>query len=443
MEGDQGAPIVETSVRSNGGSEALGRVRAILGGSAGNLVEWYDWFAYASFSLYFAKVFFPKGDQTAQLLQTAAIFAVGFLARPVGAWIFGLFADRAGRKTALTSSVALMCLGSLMVAVVPGHDRIGAAAPVILTLARILQGLSVGGEYGASATYMSEMAGSRRRGFWSSFQFVTLIGGQLTALGVLILLQAVLNPAQLSAWGWRIPFVIGAALAVVVFAIQMGLRESAAFETSPRERAPGSATLALFARHPRQTLIIFVLTSGGSLAFYCFTTYMQKYLTNSGHFSKGEATTITAWSLLIYLFIQPLLGWMGDHIGRTRLMGVGFALGALTVWPIMTGLAATRSAPLALVLICAALLFLTGYTAVNAVVKAELFPTQVRALGVALPYALANAVFGGTAEYVALAFKQAGHESGFFVYVAAIMALASVTAFVMGDPRRLGLIEAD
>lgn len=435
--------MAESSMRRDAGGGTLARLKAILGGSAGNLVEWYDWFAYASFSLYFAKVFFPRGDQTAQLLQTAAIFAVGFLARPVGAWLFGLYADRAGRKTALTASVALMCLGSLIVAAVPGYDRIGAAAPAILTLARVLQGLSVGGEYGASATYMSEVAGAERRGFWSSFQFVTLIGGQLTALGVLIVLQALLSPAQLSAWGWRIPFVIGAALAVVVFAIQMGLKESTAFEAARGSALPRSTLVGLLRKHPREALIIFILTSGGSLGFYCYTTYMQKYLTNSGHFSKGAATTISAGSLLIYLALHPLLGWIGDHVGRTRLMALGFALGALAVWPIMTAVAGAYSAALALTLICAALLFLAGYSSVSAVVKAELFPTPMRGLGVALPYALANTIFGGTAEYVALAFKQAGHERGFFIYVAVMMALASATALLMGDPRRLGLIEGD
>lgn len=443
MEIVRGVSMAELSVRSETGSATLARLKAILGGSAGNLVEWYDWFAYASFSLYFAKVFFPQGDQTAQLLQTAAIFAVGFLARPAGAWIFGLYADRVGRKTALAASVALMCFGSLMVALVPGHDRIGVWAPAILTLARVLQGLSVGGEYGASATYMSEVAGSRRRGFWASFQFVTIIAGQLAALGVLMVLQALLSPAALTAWGWRIPFVIGAALAVVVFFIQVGLKESAAFEANRENPLPRSTALGLFARHPRETLIIFVLTSGGSLGFYCYTTYMQKYLTNSGHFSKGAATTISACSLVVYLLLHPLLGWVGDLIGRTRLMAIGFALGALSVWPIMTALSDTRGALVALALVCAALLFLAGYTSVNAVVKAELFPTPMRALGVALPYALANTVFGGTAEYVALAFKQAGRESGFFIYVAVIMAASALTAFFMGDPRHLALIEEE
>src|SRR5258706_1627866 len=183
----------------------LARIKAILGGSAGNLVEWYDWFAYSSFSLYFAKVFFPAGDQTAQLLQTSAVFAVGFIARPVGAWLMGVYADRAGRRAALTLSVSLMCFGSLIVAFAPGYASIGAAAPVILVIARLIQGLSLGGEYGASATYMSEMAGRARRGFWSSFQFTTLIAGQLCALAVLIVLQHTLSAAVLSDSGWRAP----------------------------------------------------------------------------------------------------------------------------------------------------------------------------------------------------------------------------------------------
>src|SRR5580658_9783478 len=207
----------------------LARVRAILGGSAGNLVEWYDWFAYASFSIYFAKVFFPKGDQTDQLLPTSVIFALGFVARPVGAWAMGLFADRAGRRGALAVSVALMAGGSLLAALVPGFAAIGAWAPALLTLARLIQGFSLGGQYGVSATYLSEMAGRGRRGFWSSFQFVTLIGGQLIALAVLIVLQHLMSAAALEAWGWRIPFLIGALLALAVFGVQLRLDETRSF----------------------------------------------------------------------------------------------------------------------------------------------------------------------------------------------------------------------
>src|ERR1700676_3428788 len=197
------------------GVPSVSRISAVLGGSVGNLVEWFDWYTYSAAALYFAPIFFPKGDQTAQLLQTAAVFAVGFFARPIGAWLMGRYADRVGRKSALTLSVTMMCGGSLVIAATPGAATIGIAAPVILLLARIFQGLSLGGEYGASATYMSEMAGRRHRGFWSSFHYVTLIGGQLVALGVLIVLQHLLSISAMAAWGWRIPFVIGAALAIV------------------------------------------------------------------------------------------------------------------------------------------------------------------------------------------------------------------------------------
>ena len=165
------------------------RLKNIVGGSAGNLVEWFDWFAYAAFTVYFAPVFFPKGEPTAQLLSTAAIFAVGFLMRPVGAWVMGVYADRKGRKAGLTLSVSLMCAGSLIIACTPGHATIGLAAPALLLFARMMQGLSVGGEYGSSATYLSEMATAKHRGFWSSFQYVTLISGQLLALMLLIVLQ--------------------------------------------------------------------------------------------------------------------------------------------------------------------------------------------------------------------------------------------------------------
>jgi len=419
----------------------LTRLRAILGGSAGNLVEWYDWFAYASFSLYFAKVFFPKGDQTAQLLQTAAVFAVGFFARPVGAWAFGLYADRRGRKAALTTSVAMMCLGSLIVAVVPGYATIGAAAPVILTLARLLQGFSIGGEYGASATYLSEMAGRERRGLWSSFQFVTLIGGQLVALAVLILLQHVLTAAQLGAWGWRIPFVIGAGLAVVVFFIQTRLTESASFEAVRRNGAAPSTVGNLISKHPAEVGIIFMLSGAGALGFYCFTTYMQKFLTNTGHFSKADASTISAASLVAYLLMMPLFGWLGDKVGRRNLLIFAFGSGALVVWPILVGISHTGSGWVALGLICAFLVTLSGYSAVNAVVKAELFPVNIRGLGVSLPYAVANAIFGGTAEYIALALKKSGHESVFYVYVAVILAAAALTALRMRNTQTLGLIE--
>jgi MFS transporter, MHS family, alpha-ketoglutarate permease len=343
-------------------ARSVSRIGSVLGGSAGNLVEWFDWYTYSAAALYFAPIFFPKGDQTAQLLQTAAVFAVGFFARPVGAWLMGLYADRVGRKSALTLSVTLMCGGSLVIAFTPGAATIGVAAPIILVLARIFQGLSLGGEYGASATYMSEMAGRKHRGFWSSFQYVTLIGGQLTALAVLIVLQHLLTKADMALWGWRIPFVIGAALAVVAYWLRRRLPESHSFVRASAHGTERSGMRRLFLEHRREALTVLGLTAGGSMIFYVYTTYMQKFLTNTAGFSKDQATEISALSLIAFMFAQPVCGWLSDKLGRKPLLLAAFAGGALVTWPVMNGVAHTRSSWTAFCLIFSAMAIQSCYT---------------------------------------------------------------------------------
>jgi MHS family alpha-ketoglutarate permease-like MFS transporter len=414
------------------------RLRSIIGGSLGNLVEWYDWFVYSAFALYFAKSFFPEGDATAQLLNTSGVFALGFLMRPVGGWLLGLMADRYGRKTALTVSVSLMCLGSAMIAIIPGYATIGIAAPILLTLARMLQGLSVGGEFGASATYLAEIATPEHRGFWSSFQYVTLIMGQLLALGVLLLLQFVfLDEAALTTWGWRIPFAIGAVLAVVVFWIRRGIEETPDFldELEEDVEALRKTGVRELLRHPRLVLTVFFMAAGGNVAFYTFTTYMQKYLVASAGFAKSQASLIVAAALFVFMCAQPLAGALSDRIGRKPLLywfGIG---GVLCAAPLMGAIGNTRDPLAAFGLILVALLIITGNTAVSATVKAELFPARVRALGVGLPYAISISIFGGTAEYVALWFKAAGHESGYFWYVTAIIAATLTVYFFIPETR--------
>jgi MHS family alpha-ketoglutarate permease-like MFS transporter len=412
------------------------RLRSILGGSLGNLVEWYDWYAYAAFSLYFAPVFFPKGNPTAQLLSTAAIFAVGFLMRPIGAWLMGIYCDRKGRKAGLTLSVLMMGGGSLLIAVTPGHASIGVAAPALLLVARLIQGLSVGGEYGASATYLSEMATREHRGFWSSFQYVTLIAGQLVALGVQLVLQSMMSEAALGTWGWRIPFAVGAVLSVTVFLIRRNLKETQDFET--RETGKPSSATALLREHPTTALLVIALTAGGTLAFYAYTTYMQKYLVNSAGFNRQTAAQIMTLALAIYMGMQPLVGAFSDRIGRKPLL-IAFGIGtALFTVPLFTLIGRGGSPVQAFALVMAGLVLVSGYTAINAVVKAELFPSHIRALGVALPYAIANALFGGSAEYVALWLKDAGNESLFFWYVSGMAALSLIAYLSMRETARHG-----
>jgi MHS family alpha-ketoglutarate permease-like MFS transporter len=411
------------------------RLLSIFSGSVGNLVEWYDWYVYSSFSIYFAKSFFPSGDLTAQLLNTAGVFALGFLVRPIGGWLFGWYADRRGRKAALTLSVLLMCLGSLMIAVTPGYRTIGIAAPALLVFARLLQGLSVGGEYGTSATYLSEMASSERRGFYSSFQYVTLIMGQLLALAVLLLLQNVfLSERQLHEWGWRIPFVIGALCAVVAALLRRGMDESTAFTSAAGQRQ-GSLMRKLLA-HPREVLIVLGLTMGGTVSFYTYTTYTQKFLVNTAGFDKETATAISALSLVVFMLLQPLVGLVSDFVGRRAVLLSFGVLGTLATVPLMTALGSATTFAQAFLLVMLALVIVSGYTAVNAVVKAELFPTEVRALGVGLPYAVAVALFGGTAEYIALWFKSVGHETRFYWYVTACTGASLLVYLLMSDTRR-------
>lgn len=411
------------------------RVWAIVGGSSGNLVEWYDFYVYAATALYFAPNFFPSGDRTTQLLNAAAIFAVGFLMRPIGGWLFGMVGDRFGRRTSMMISVLMMCFGSLMIAVLPTYASIGVAAPVLLVVARLIQGLSVGGEYGTSATYMSEVAAQKNRGFFASFQYVTLIGGQLLALLVVVVLQAIYTPDEIRAWAWRIPFFIGALAAVVALFLRRALHETTTAASRAKE---GTGTIGLLQRHPKPLLQTIFLTSGGSLAFYTYTTYMQKFLVNTSGFTAERASLTMTAVLFFYMLLQPLFGAFSDRVGR-RVCLILFGLGgAVMTVPLLTLLAGVDSSYAAFAIILGALAVVSFYTSISGVVKAELFPAEIRALGVGLGYAIANSLFGGTAEYVALWFKAQGMESTFFWYVSGFCVLSLLSALSMREPRLHG-----
>lgn len=439
---------------ANGAAQALPadaphRLKAIFIGSVGNLVEWYDFYCFSAFSLYFAKSFFPTQDPVAQMLSTAGIFALGFFIRPVGGWLFGHIGDVFGRRKALMFSVLLMCFGSLMIALTPTYETIGAAAPVVLMIARLLQGLSLGGEYGASATYLSEMASGARRGFYASFQYVTLIGGQLTALLVLLVLQNfVLSDAQLRAWGWRLAFLIGAVLALVALIMRRELFETEIFQKHAQAAAQrgsrhGRGKLRELLAHLREALIVIGLTMGGTLAFYVYTVYMQKFLRLSVGLTDVQTTAVSASSLIFAMVLQPMYGALSDRIGRRPLL-IGFGvLGTLLTVPLLTAIAHARGPWEAFFLIAAAWLIVSGYTSINAVVKAELFPAAIRATGVGLPYAIAVSLFGGSAEYLAFWFKSIGLESGFYWYATAVIACTLVVVLFMRDTQKDSAIDKD
>ncbi|HCN46490.1 MAG TPA: alpha-ketoglutarate permease [Pseudomonas sp.] len=416
------------------------RTTAIVGVCSGNLVEWYDFFIYAYTSIYFASLFFPAGDQTSQLLATAGIFAVGFFMRPLGGWIFGYIADTRGRKISMIISIFMMCGGSLMIAVMPTYASIGVAAPVLLVVARLMQGLSVGAEYGTGATYISEVSRAGRRSFYGSFQYMTIIAGQLLALLTVAVLQLVLSEQDLKAWGWRIPFLIGALASIVVVYLRRTMRETAT-EADMKRKESGS--LKALMQHRKAVLLTFTITIGCSLYFYTFTAYMQKFLVVSVGLPAPTVSILMAVALVIFMLCQPVFGLLADKIGVRRNMIIFGVLSTFLVIPLLTAIKGVQDPYSAFALVVAGLLIAAFYTPVTGVLKADFYPPTVRALGVGLPYAVGAAMFGGSAEYVALSFRSVGLEEYFYVYVAAIGAITLISALLMPELGRHGYLDGD
>ncbi len=413
------------------------RVKAILVGSTGNLIEWYDVYVFAAFQLYFAPAFFANVSPERQQLFASIVFALGFVARPFGSVVFGAIADTYGRRWALTSSVLLMCLGSLVIAFTPSATSIGLWAPALLTFARLLQGLSQGGEYGASATYLSEMSQPGRRGFYSGVWYMTLLGGQLLALLTLLVLQTFfLDVPTLKAWGWRVPFVIGAVIALFAFVMRRDMHETAHFEAASKVVKHRSEFAELM-RHWKALLLVIGVTVGGTSAFYTYTTYMQKFLKLSVKLSDGQTTLVTAGSLIVAVLLQPLYGAISDRIGRKPLLLFFGIFGTLGTYPLLSGIQHTTSPWVAFGLICLAWAIVSGYTSITAVVKAEMFPTAVRAMGVGIPYAITAAVFGGSVDGVAQYFKVELHwEEGFFWYATACIFVSLLVYLWLPDTQK-------
>jgi MHS family alpha-ketoglutarate permease-like MFS transporter len=337
-------------------------------------------------------------------------------------------------------SVSLMCAGSASVALLPTHETVGELAPALLLLARMAQGLSVGAEYGTGATYLSEVSNKGRRGLLGSFQYVTLVGGQLLAMLTLVIVQQFLSAEELAAWGWRIPFAVGALGGFVVLLLRRTMTETATAASMARKEA--GSLRALWRDHKRAVILIVLFTSGGSLYFYTFTNYMQKLLVLSGIAPATVSLVMTA-ALLGFVALQPMMGALCDRLGLKTHMLIFTGLATFTSVPLLMALEHTTTPLTAFALVMCGFTINAFYTAIAGLVKADMFPAQVRALGVGLPYAIGNALFGGTAESVALALRREGWNEAYFWYVAGVSAVAFLASLAMPNLTRHGYLDGD
>ncbi|ECQ5153450.1 MFS transporter [Campylobacter coli] len=405
------------------------KIRSIVAASSGNLVEWFDFYIYAFTATYFAHTFSTSDNPIVQQINAFGVFAAGFFMRPIGSWLFGSLADKVGRKKSMVVSVVLMALGSFMIAALPSKDVVGDFAIILLLLARLIQGLSVGGEYGIAATYLSELATEGKRGFYSSFQYVTLIGGQLLAVASISIMLFFFSIDEMKDYAWRILFVVGGILALGSLLVRKVMNESA---TQIHKHEDRGTLKALFTSSWKQFLMVLGITAGGSLAFYTITTYTKTFMENSG-MDKTLVNNLFLGALFILMIIQPLFGYIGDKIGHKRSLIIFCILAFVGIYPIFNLISSNAQSNASLVFILVVLLFiiLSFYTSVAGIFKAKLFPEHVRALGTGLGYAISNAIFGGSAPWMALQFKNAGMENGFFVYIAVLTLLMFIATLCL------------
>ena len=379
-------------------------------------------------------------EPTTKAIYVWGVFAASFFMRPIGSWLFGRIADRHGRKKSMVISICLMALSSFLFAALPTYDQVGMLAPFLLLMVRLLQGLSVGGEYGAVATYMSELGLKGQRGFFASFQYVTLSGGQLLASLLGVILLGFMTEQQLNDGGWRIPFVIGGVAALLSLAARSRLEETLSNEDAEREES--GSLIALLKQHWKTFLLVVGYTSAGSLTFYVVTVYSKTYLTNIGMDGKTVGFIMTT-ALFVFMIAQPFFGMLSDRIGRRASMLAFSLLSAIFIYPVMVaGMRSFADSPVIITLLLIFLMMLLSfYTSISGLVKAEMFPPHVRALGVGFSYAVGNALFGGSAPSVALLFKDAGIENTFFIYVIIMLIICFFCSWAL--PKKPEYLEHD
>ena len=405
------------------------KTSTIVGGAIGNLIEWYDWTIYALLAPVFAQQFFPSSDPIASLIAAYSPFALGFLMRPVGSLVLSPMGDKYGRRQMLSLTIILMGIGSLIVALVPSYAAIGVGAPILLTLARLLQGFSAGGEFQGSTAFLAEHAPADRRAFVSSTQLVSIALSVLIATGVAKLTTPAIPQPALGSWGWRVPFLIGALLSLYGVYLRLRIPETPHFVAVEHKRALSRRPiLEAFREHPKSCFFIFVIQMT-TVQFYIWTVFLPAYAYQVGKLPLADGFLGSMIALTVFCFALPAAGWLSDRIGRKPML-LGTALGFfLLAYPMLQLLRNGDFSTFVAVAIVGILL-LASVDGILAAVFCELFPTKVRASGIGVPYAICAAIFGGTAPIIATKYPDS-----LAFYVMAIAFVSFVTFLFMPETR--------
>ncbi|MDE8585966.1 MFS transporter [Arthrobacter sp. NQ4] len=412
--------------------------RTVFGIGVGNALEWFDWAIYASFAPFFAGQVFDNKDPVSAMLATLAVFAVGFVARPVGGFFFGWLADRKGRKFAMTLSVGLASLGSLMLALTPTFAAVGVFASILLLLTRLIQGLAHGGEMPAAQTYVAEVAPRERRGLWASLIYFSGTCGILFGMLLGAVLTVVLPQADMLAWGWRVPFALGAVFGLYALFMRSRMKETSAFEAASEPAGvPRDSLWQQMLRARKQSFQVIGMTLGLTVCYYSWAVTAPVQAVTLHGMDRGTALWASVAANAVFIAVLPLWGILSDRIGRKPVMLIG-GIGAAVLYFPMQGMIGQDFWSLAIPS-AVELSFLAAGAAISPAVYAELFPTRVRTLGVAVPYAFVVALFGGTAPYLQTLFASLAMPAAFGIYAVVLLVISLLVILRLPETRGIRL----
>ena len=420
-----------------------GRARTLLGGSVGHFIEWYDWSIYGFLAGIFASQMFPSSSPNASLIASLLAFALGFIGRPIGSFVLSPLADKYGRRALLSVTILMTGLGSLIIALCPTYASIGLAAPIVITLARLLQGFSAGGEYQIAASFLNEHASRESRALAGSPQQVAIGISVLAATGVASLTTTLFAPDALASWGWRVPFFIGAVISLWGLYMRRGIAETPVFSAHEMEqrRISIGGILASIAAHPRSVFIVFVIQLAG-IQYYLWMIFLPTYAHIVGGLDRAAGFTGSIIASIAYIIGVPLFAALSDRIGRRPLLLASATCFLLFCYPLlsMLGHPGLGFGQFTFVAVVGAL-FVALNNGVIGTVLAELFPTRVRASGIGIPYAISAAIFGGTAPIVTTWLQGLGGALYVSLYVMAFCVVAILTHLFLTPETRGKLLD--